>query len=158
MGLDMYLSRRVHVSNYDHDEAGQKLAKAIMDALGVPADRQAQYRNGSFNIDMPEMYWRKANAIHGWFVANVQGGDDDCNEYDVSREELTELRQLCQDVLDGKQPKSALPPTAGFFFGDTEDDEYYRSDLKYTIEMINRTLAAPDYGNYGDRFVYRSSW
>ena len=23
-------------------------------------------------------YWRKANAIHGWFVRNVQNGKDDC--------------------------------------------------------------------------------
>ena len=28
-------------------------------------------------------YWRKANAIHGWFVYNIQDGVDDQNEYYV---------------------------------------------------------------------------
>ncbi len=46
------------------------------------------------------MYWRKANHIHKWFVDNVQEGNDDCGTYDVSIEQLTELRDLCKKVLD----------------------------------------------------------
>ena len=29
------------------------------------------------------IYWRKANAIHGWFVKNAQQGIDDCRTYSV---------------------------------------------------------------------------
>lgn len=43
--------------------------------------------------------WRKANAIHKWFVDNVQDGEDDCKEYHVSHDQLTELRDLCAKVL-----------------------------------------------------------
>ena len=39
-------------------------------------------------------YWRKANAIHGWFVDNIQDGVDDQNEYYVSKEKLEELKKL----------------------------------------------------------------
>lgn len=45
-------------------------------------------------------YWRKANAIHSWFVQNVQSGIDECEEFEVSRENLEKLRKTCQTVLD----------------------------------------------------------
>lgn len=44
-------------------------------------------------------YWRKANAVHAWFVKNVQGGVDDCGQYPVRRQKLEELSELCQRVL-----------------------------------------------------------
>lgn len=45
-------------------------------------------------------YWRKANAIHNWFVENVQNGVDDCGEYEVSKSDLKELLSLCKEVKD----------------------------------------------------------
>lgn len=158
MGLDMYLSRRVYVGNWDHDPEGQKLAAGIMDALGLPTDGRERYQNAGFYVEIPEAYWRKANAIHGWFVRNVQDGSDDCGHYEVSREQLQELRDLCQDILSGKRPKDDLPPTAGFFFGNTDNDEYYREDLAHTVEMLDKVLAAKPLGKYGDDFQYHSSW
>ena len=46
------------------------------------------------------LYWRKANAIHKWFVDNIQDGKDDCNAYPVSREKLVELRNICNKILN----------------------------------------------------------
>ena len=43
--------------------------------------------------------WRKANQIHSWFVKNVQGGVDDCEVYEVSREKIEELLEICNKVL-----------------------------------------------------------
>lgn len=40
-------------------------------------------------------YWRKANAIHRWFVENVQNGADDCGYYEVSKEQIKELLEIC---------------------------------------------------------------
>ena len=40
-------------------------------------------------------YWRKANAIHRWFVENVQNGEDDCDYYAVSKEQIKELLEIC---------------------------------------------------------------
>jgi hypothetical protein len=45
-------------------------------------------------------YWRKANAIHKWFVDNVQDGKDECQRSYVTRKQLQQLRDLCQRVLD----------------------------------------------------------
>ncbi len=45
-------------------------------------------------------YWRKANAIHQWFVDSVQGGVDNCEYYEVSKEKLEELLETCIKVRD----------------------------------------------------------
>lgn len=158
MGLDMYLTRKVHISNYDFDPEGQRLARIILDALGVKGDAQAAYARGILEVSLPAAYWRKANAIHGWFVKNVQEDVDNCGTYYVSRGQLGGLRDLCSRVLDGTTPKEELPPTAGFFFGETVDDEYYRADLVDTVEKLNRVLTAPEVGEHGDSFYYQSSW
>lgn len=44
-------------------------------------------------------YWRKANHIHAWFVAKVQGGTDDCSYYFVTEEQFLELKETCEKVL-----------------------------------------------------------
>lgn len=44
-------------------------------------------------------YWRKANAIHAWFVENVQNGVDDCGMYIVRRDQLEELKEACERVI-----------------------------------------------------------
>jgi len=48
-------------------------------------------------------YWRKANQIHAWFVKNCQDGQDDCKDYQVSTEQLTELLSLCDRVLEASE-------------------------------------------------------
>ena len=45
-------------------------------------------------------YWRKANQIHKWFVDNVQSGNDDCGNYEVSRKQLSELLGTVNRVLE----------------------------------------------------------
>ena len=53
-------------------------------------------------------YWRKANQIHAWFVEHVQGGEDECNPHDVSREQLEELREVCRRVLGASKAEDGL--------------------------------------------------
>ena len=48
-------------------------------------------------------YWRKANAIHGWFVDHVQNGVDDCGDYEVTKEQLEELLETTNKVLDASE-------------------------------------------------------
>lgn len=44
-------------------------------------------------------YWRKSNQVHKWFVDNVQNGEDDCGYYKVSKSELQELVNKCNEIL-----------------------------------------------------------
>jgi hypothetical protein len=98
-------------------------------------------------------YWRKANAIHGWFVENVQEGRDDCNEYPVERTDLNKLRTLCKAAIANKD-HGDLPPVSGFFFGSNEVDDWYWGKLESTVEILDRVLSYPD----DIRFYYQSSW
>lgn len=49
-----------------------------------------------------------------------------------------------------------IEPTAGFFFGSTEKDEYYYGSLEYTIEMLNPLIAVSLESDYS--FYYQASW
>lgn len=159
MGLDMYLSRKVHISNYDHDVEGSVMAAAVMNALNVKD--LSQYGSGSLNVTLPAGYWRKANAIHAWFVRNVQDGIDNCEDHHVSTEQLTELRDLCQKIVTegvNEENTKLLPTQSGFFFGNTDYDEWYIADLQDTINICNRVLDPENAITKYDDFVYCSSW
>jgi len=45
-------------------------------------------------------YWRKANAIHNWFVENIQSGNDDCGCYELDKEDLKNLLSTVNEVLE----------------------------------------------------------
>lgn len=101
-------------------------------------------------------YWRKANAIHGWFMQFAEM--DDCTPVEVSVLALIELRDTCQKVLDDKSEETAmelLPPTSGFFFGGTELDEWYWSGIKVTLEKLNEIISE---STEDQEFEYRASW
>lgn len=101
-------------------------------------------------------YWRKANHIHNWFVQNVQGGVDECQEVEVTREKMEELLNECKAVVvNPKEGPKHLPTQSGFFFGSTEYDEYYMEDIKNTIEILESELQDPDDGT---KYYYQSSW
>lgn len=96
MGLDMYLTKKVYVgAEYEHRKVTGKV-EIFVD--GKPL--QVNFKNITY-IEERAAYWRKANAIHKWFVDNVQDGEDDCKEYYVSREQLQELVKVCQLVVKG---------------------------------------------------------
>lgn len=73
-------------------------------------------------------YWRKANSIHRWFVDEVQDGDDDCESYEVSVEDLVRLKGLCDEVLASSVLVDAGTIKVGVFgaSGYEEVDEPYQ--------------------------------
>ena len=103
-------------------------------------------------------YWRKANAIHRWFVKNVQDGEDDCSYHrEVTKEDLEKLAGDCREVLRNLDlAEDILPTTAGFFFGGTEYDEWYVRDLRTTIDIIEDVLKTTDFDK--EMIYYVSSW
>ncbi|MBR1445475.1 MAG: hypothetical protein IJ586_00100 [Alloprevotella sp.] len=114
------------------------------------------------------IYWRKANAIHKWFVDNIQGGNDDCRTYQVSVEDLCRLHDTCKEVLestrlvdaeiqngtingvpnmvqgkkleDPSKAQELLPVSSGFFFGSQGYNQYYWEDLEHTVEAVAKAI------------------
>lgn len=170
----MYMSKEVYVKNWDMD----KVKKQIIVRKNADV---TEHLNGSVTIEggtkiagideskistiiQDVAYWRKANAIHNWFVQNVQNGVDECQKSYVSEDKLKELYKLVQNVLKIKGNKDEkamveelLPPTSGFFFGSTEIDEYFWEDLESTIEQLKPEIEDIENG-ISNNYYYRSSW
>jgi hypothetical protein len=165
MGLDMYLEVRRYVSKADYKDGEAVPVPEYQELVATMPNQIDKYAGyAGIQISYPVAYWRKANAIHGWFVQNIQDGNDDCGSYYVPRQMLSKLAETCDLLM--RAPVGAgyaelandlLPPTAGFFFGTYEVDEYYREDMKYTKEMLDHVLSiVPD--GYEYSFYYHSSW
>jgi hypothetical protein len=87
MGLDMYLSKKFYIWKEKREKLkisgvkeieGQEVKELVMDAG----------------------YWRKANAIHNWFVEKL-ADDEDYSGHDllVSKEDMQELLDAVNKVL-----------------------------------------------------------
>lgn len=107
-------------------------------------------------------YWRKANAVHRWFVTHVQGGVDDCGYYVVQKSDLNRLRIATMKAMEAFNRgdldacAKALPAQEGFFFGSQDYGEWYLEDLVLTLEIIDDTLLSVDWDR--DVLIYRASW
>ena len=117
-----------------------------------------EHKYGGFRIMEQVGYWRKANAIHRWFVENIQDGVDDCAYHrEVRQEDLEELRDICHEILCNPDlADDRLPTSIGFFFGSTQYDEWYIEDLKITIDIIDKVLETTDFEK--EMLYYVSSW
>ena len=91
MGLDMYLNRRIFVWS---DQRGSLKITGL----------KSKVRPDTVKFIIEEAgCWRKANAIHNWFVQNVQDGNDNCKEYYVSKESMQKLLDTVNRVLDASE-------------------------------------------------------
>lgn len=161
MGLDMYLhAKQVFFGDFGDDDQRAK-AQQLQELTGIKAVQHTPI----IEVSTCVAYWRKANAIHDWFVRNVQDGEDDCQPHHVEREQLATLHKEATLALrlyeagDHNGAKNLLTPTAGFFFGSTDVDEHYAYDLRRTVEQLDAALALRnDPGIFGPGFYYQSSW
>lgn len=159
MGLDMYLRAERYLPGFEFAEDDEKdRYRKVLEIVGLKGDASSP----SATVEVTVAYWRKANAIHKWFVDNVQHGEDECRPHTVSRDQLQELQSLCDQLVskyeeDPQRGKvlaeELLPPQSGFFFGSTDVDDWYWNDLRDTVKMIGEALE-----NDCDWFTYQSSW
>jgi hypothetical protein len=156
MGLDMYLSKKTYVKQWEHQ--GDDNFKVEVTKKGEAVSHIKPERISYIEEEVG--YWRKSNQIHNWFVKNVQNGIDDCGTYFVGEEQLEELLELCKRVIDNNElAEELLPSTSGFFFGSTEYDEWYFSELTNTVEIIESLLSERNERGYIDGDIYyHSSW
>lgn len=153
MGLDMYLYKKHYVKNWDwmadHEKHTISLKKGKKKLDHIKPDRVC-------SVVEEVMYWRNFNALHKWFVDNVQEGVDDCKETYVDESDLKMLLETLTYVLENKDSAETILPTAqGFYFGNDEMDDNYWNYVKSTIIQLKDLL---EEDNKGASFYYRSSW
>lgn len=184
MGLDMYLSKKIYVKNWEYTNPDEKYKIDIKQG-GQPVDTKIVDPAKVEYVVEQVGYWRKANAIHNWFVEHVQEGKDDCKSYYVSREKLVELLGTVSKVLkasklvDGKvqsgkqlidgewQPvmedgkfvedpsvAQRLLPTTSGFFFGSTEYD------QWYVEDLRETkkILTKALENEGDSFEYQASW
>lgn len=159
MGLDMYLKGKRYLSQYNdqdkpiaEDLTNKFFSKKLTDIAN--ADNEPIRIN---QLECSLAYWRKANAIHNWFVENCQDGVDECQESYVTRDKLSELMGICKQILDDNSlAAELLPPQSGFFFGSTDIDEWYMQNIEFTHDRIKLILESDEFDGWD--FYYHSSW
>ena len=141
MGLDMYLKKGIKIpkKNKENEFIDFDELKKINDLIANDENEDITeiYKDYVFDcgdylhwksLFQEVIYWRKANAIHQWFVDNIQDGSDDMEYYEVSKEQIEELRDVCAEVMsvieleDGKV-------SCGYSFKQNEDGEWERVDF-----------------------------
>lgn len=153
------------------DEPERQTTLAALKAAGLDSmltedspGGEAVWQDGKLTVSVTCIYWRKANAIHAWFVDHCQEGRDECQLSDpIPAEQLAHLRSMCADAIaaydagDIAKAGEIMAPQAGFFFGSTEVDEWWAADLRHTVEQIEAVVReAIEIG--GVTFRYQSSW
>jgi len=158
----MYLEARKYVSQYDFgkwtDRSGEiPTSEEYTSIKSLFPAQLTEYSDSGATIAINVGYWRKANAIHDWFVNNVQDGEDNCREYRVTLEQLRELRGLCEQILaDQSLAPDLLPTQAGFFFGGIDYDDWYLDNIRHTNGVLDNILTSDNADEYS--FYYQSSW
>lgn len=103
-------------------------------------------------------YLRKANAVHGYIVDCFADGFDDCQVIPLDPSSLAALKETARDLLESRDEAEArkeMPPTPGFFFGDTTIGAGYWGQLAELIQIVTdceEELAA------GRSVYYQASW
>lgn len=149
----MYLRAEKYVSGRGFFGGDEEIAlyHELVEKTGLGDIVDPETPSGSITLTVA--YWRKANAIHDWFVQKCQNGVDECQLTYVSRGQLEDLRTLCLRAIAEKDAE-LLPPQEGFFFGGTDVDEWYWQSLKDTVAQLDRVLKAPE----DVSLYYQSSW
>lgn len=95
MGLDMYLSKKTYVKQWSHIEPEKQFQVEVKRG----GETYTDIKNDRVSYVTEQVgYWRKFNALHNWFVSNVQDGVDECQESYVDREKLEELIVTLHEV------------------------------------------------------------
>jgi len=183
MGLDMYLegsfSTRAYIQPTDEQYVEMRKGKEVqvkrssaledaLDAVGLQA-APIEHQYNHLTYTFPIITWRKANAIHKFFVDNCQEGNDNCQRHYVSIGDLKMLLDRINTILEIKTPVARemkaeeLLPTdvEGCFFGTKEYDDSYYKDLEDTKKVLDKLFEYEENAEAGknfDNFYYQSSW
>lgn len=171
-GDPMEVETSIYLPRWDWYDADKKAQSEAVEAAAGLLDFAIEdtkggslwWEDGKVMVNIGAAYWRKANAIHAWFVDECQDGIDECQPSTVHPEQLAWLLTLCINAatayVDGDKTKAEeiLTPRGGFFFGSTDVDEWWLEDVRSTIAQIERVINIAARIPGPVEFVYQSSW
>ena len=186
MGLDMYLyaskyesrmegrNKQEEVENF-YPEDLKKIGKEIFKSNFM--SKITRYQIG---------YWRKFNALQGYFTRMVEDDHELLHGIYVSEDDIKELIKtmekvkkalkecptrtikICNGWANGEKTyidvkvyecevaEELLPPSSGFCYGSEYIDDYYVEDLNYAIKLFKKALKLSQDLDYD--IIYEASW
>lgn len=159
MGLDMYLFKDYYIGG-KYAKDSDKTIEIDSTAIWANKEEKFSFKVGDiFSVRCLGAQWRKANAIHKWFVDNCAKGVDNCEEVSVSIEKIRELFDVVRQVkVDHSRAPKLLPTCNGFFFGSTDYDDWYFEDLDYTYDVLKKIIDEAEAEPYRFDLYYSASW
>lgn len=136
MGLDIYFWKRVRTESDEKEYIDRcERYKKIFDT--------DNYENRINDDKVVEIgYFRKVNFLMGVFDREQTG------EYiKIDKHDLLDLQERCKTVLEHRDTATAnafLPPQSGFFFGGTDINDYYFSDVEDVADWLETILPTLD--------------
>ncbi|MCM3729023.1 hypothetical protein M3226_25620 [Neobacillus cucumis] len=153
MSLKEILSADIHLR--EHEEKNDTTYEKIKQHIKHFEDKEINIQWRSLLTEVA--YWRKANQIHNWFVVHVSNGLDECGTYEITKESIQELHNLCIRILSKKiPPQKVLPTKSGFYFGSTDYDHFYFYEIKRTASIFEEILKNLPFDTH--YLVYNFSW
>ena len=157
MGLDISFLRvkrsRYDAYTKDHEEWQESKPEFLSDEKynELSAEKKAEYdkkiqewydaRPESENYGFEDIgYFRKVN-----FLVKFFDYEENCEDKEITIEEVTDLLERCKEILKHNSKKKAealLPTQSGFFFGSTDYDEWYFSDVKEVRDWCKGIIAS----------------
>ena len=141
MGLDIYFFKAKRSAYNKYQEEERKFNN-------LPEEEQGEYPQIEGKEEIG--YFRKVN-----FLMTELNYTGNCEYKKITRDSLEELKRKCKAVLENHEPAEKLLPTcSGFFFGSTEYDEWYFSDVEVVLTWVEGVLE----GLENDEVVLMYCW
>ena len=172
MSLCMYLRKKAYPyidhSNYTNNKI---TAKVVLETNYSTLTSFEVSPSSSFELG--EVYWKRVNPIHDWFVNETRFGNDEERTFEISEDSLKDLLDICKEILKEKElngrdsaillAEETLPTRAGFSFETTEYQDYYFSTLERTITDVESLISIDvpkkvDGITFWSYYEYTSSW
>lgn len=153
MGLDIYFNKKRTISEENQQELEK--VKKQMDAIdALPFEEfqkhEEEYKEleAKFDILNPRTelaYFRKVN-----FLIHFFDYEENCEYVVIDKSLIEDLVDRCKKVLEAKTDEVSdklLPSVSGFFFGNTDYNEYYYGDVEDVLAQFTTILKEVDWDN-----------
>ena len=180
MGLDMYLNRTTYIKSWNGEDFEIKLSyngkeikldnpKTVSEEVGYwrKANQIHNWfvenvQNGeddckSYEVSRKELETllnlcrevkKRAKIVDGDLITE--------NIFEGGR--IKKEKRVIKIIENKEEIHDLLPTCSGFFFGDTEYNEYYMDDIDSTIEILENVLKQEPPEGVLQWFEYHSSW
>lgn len=134
MGLDIYFNKtkRTEWKHFQNE---------LSDYENLPKGEQNEGNNPYDDFKPEEIgYFRKVNFLMSFFDY-----DGNCEYKEIAKCELEDLRDACAEIskmepINKERCAELLPTQSGFFFGNTDYDQWYFNDVKEVFEWVDGVL------------------